>query len=878
MSIVFSVYGLIFTLSGMGSLINFRFYNQTMLRIVTLLFLLLSTSVFSQDLSYYLPTNVSYDPAIPTPKSVIYHEVGEWHVTHDRLVNYMKAIDAASDRVTMQISGFTYEGRPQVVLIITSPQNHARLEEIRRQHVQLTDPQKSAALSTDDMPSVVWIGCSIHGNEPSGSNAALLTAYYLAAAKGSQIDKLLKNTVILLDPAFNPDGLNRFASWVNVHKSKTRVSDPNSREINEVWPGGRFNHYWFDINRDWLPAQHVESQNRLAVFHQWKPNILTDHHEQGSNATFFFQPGVPARTNPNTPKRNQELTGLIGNFHAKYLDSIGSLYFTKEGYDDFYYGKGSTYPDINGSIGILFEQASSRGHAQETDNGLLTFPFTIRNQFTTALSTLEAARNLRKDLLNYQRSFYNDVMKEAAAFSSKAFVFGDATDRSKTFHFIEMLLRHQVEVYEVKQAITAEGKTFEPGSSFFIPTNQAQFKIIKTVFEKTFDYKDSLFYDVTAWTIPLAFNLPYASVNTLPVTGNRVTVAHKPTGAVKGGMSNYAYLFNWEDYYAPKLLYALQDKGLIVRVATQKMEGATSDGNKKFGYGSILIPVRQQEKPAAEVYKIIEEAVKNSGVEVNSLQSGLSVGGVDLGSASFASIKKPVVMMFGGIGTSAPDVGEIWHSLDQKFAMPVSIVDVDRFNGINISKYNVMIMPGGIYGNLEKAAQDKLKAWVNTGGTLIATEDAVKFLSTNGFTKVTYKSDTEKKDTTSMLPYYLRSDETRAKDMTGSIFEAKMDLTHPLCYGYKDKTVSVFKSNNLFMDQNNTPYDSPVMYTENPLQSGYMFRGYKDLVKNSAVINIDQSGRGRIISMVDNLNFRAFWYGTSKIFMNAIFFGDIIRL
>jgi Zinc carboxypeptidase len=293
----------------------------------------------TQDLGYYLPKGVTYDPAIPTPEQVIGHKVGEWHVTHDRLVQYMRAVDQASDRVTLKDIGKTYEGRPQVVLTITSPANQGRIESIRTEHLKLSDPDKSSSVNTAEMPTVLWIGCSIHGNEASGANASLLGLYYLAAAKGPEIDELLSRTVVLLDPSFNPDGLQRFSTWVNSHKSISGVSDPNHREFSEAWPGGRFNHYWFDLNRDWLPAQHYESRNRLNIFHDWKPNILTDHHEMGTNATFFFQPGEPARVNGNTPKRNQELTGEIATYHAKHLDKIGSLYFTKEGYDDFYYGK-----------------------------------------------------------------------------------------------------------------------------------------------------------------------------------------------------------------------------------------------------------------------------------------------------------------------------------------------------------------------------------------------------------------------------------------------------------------------------------------------------------------------------------------------------------
>jgi hypothetical protein len=832
----------------------------------------------AQDLSYYLPKHVTYNPSIPTPKSVIYHEVGEWHVTHDRLVNYMKAVDAASDRISLQVTGFTYEGRPQLALFITSPANQQRLEQIRQQHIQLADANTSASLDVEKMPIVVWMGYSIHGNESSGSNAALLSAYYLAAAQGKEVDELLENTVIILDPSFNPDGLNRFATWANMHKSKTVVSDPNAREFNEVWPGGRFNHYWFDLNRDWLPAQHVESQSRLKVFHDWKPNILTDHHEQGSNATFFFQPGVPSRVNPNTPAKNQQLTAAIGNYHAKFLDSIGSLYFTKEGYDDFYYGKGSTFPDIHGAVGILFEQASSRGHAQETANGLLTFPFTIKNQFVTSLSTLEAAKALRKEMLTYQRDFYKDVKAEAEASAVKAYVFGDEKDKGKTNAFIEMLLRQQVKIYSLKENTSVDEKQFKANLAFIIPTNQPQYKLIKTVFEKTFDYKDSLFYDVTAWTMSLAYGLPYVELKTPPASllGQQVNSTNT-AATVIGGMSNYGYLIKWNELLAPKVLYNLQANGIQAKVATQKFSMNINGKNEAFDYGTMFIPATQPGKSAQEVYQQIQLAVKETSVDVFAVNSGFASGGIDLGSNSFSPVKQPKIMMFGGVGTSATDVGEIWHLLDQRMNMPVSIVDVDRFNNIDLN-YNVIIMPSGTYRNLDKSGQDKLRSWVSNGGTLIATEDATRYLAQNGFTKVLFKSDSVRRDTTKSLPYYLRSDEQRAKEMSGSIFEAKLDLTHPICYGYSQPTVSIFKSNTMFMDKNNGYYDAPVVYTENPLQSGYLYRGYKSVVKNNAAINIDQLGRGKVISMVDNLNFRAFWLGTAKLFMNAIYFGDIIRL
>ncbi|MFT5079085.1 MAG: hypothetical protein ACI917_001605, partial [Patiriisocius sp.] len=464
-----------------------------------------SAQDYQVDLEYYLPSDVTYDKNIPTPEQVIGHQIGDWHISHDKLVQYIYAVAAASNRITIEDRGETFEGRPLLLLTVTSPTNHNNIDTIKQNHLALTE-SNGASQNTSEMPIVVYQGFSIHGNESSGSNASLALAYYLAAAQGPKMNELLNNTVILLDPSYNPDGLQRFAYWANMHKSQNINPDPNDREYDEVWPGGRTNHYWFDMNRDWLPVQLPESRARINTFHDWYPNILTDHHEMGSNASFFFQPGIPSRTHPLTPQKNQDLTGDIAKFHAKALDKIGSFYYTEESFDDFYYGKGSTFPDINGSIGILFEQASSRGHAQETDNGILTFPFTIRNQFTAALSTLEAAQNMRTEILDYQRQFFKEARNEG---KSSAIVFGDEKDANKAYHLAEILKRHKITVHELKGDATIEGKKYRKGAAYVVPKNQKQIRLINAMFEKRTKFKDSLFYDISAWSFPLAFNVDY---------------------------------------------------------------------------------------------------------------------------------------------------------------------------------------------------------------------------------------------------------------------------------------------------------------------------------------------------------------------------------
>ncbi|WP_420581129.1 M14 family zinc carboxypeptidase [Reichenbachiella sp.] len=301
--------------------------------------LILTNSEAQISLDYYLPENINYNPAIPTPQSVIGHEVGEWHVSHDKLVQYLYALADASDRVEIEEYARSHENRPLLTLKISSPENIQNLANIRTEHLKLSDYNQSKALDLSKMPLVAYLGYSIHGNEASGSNAALLVAYYLAAAQGDEIEKWLENMVILLDPSYNPDGLNRFASWVNSKKGMNVVSDPNNIEQNEPWPGSRTNHYWFDLNRDWLPIQHPESKGRIRQYHKWKPNVLTDHHEMGTNGTYFFQPGIPSRNNPLVPSKTYELTQKIADYHANALDEIGTLYYSKESFDDFYMGK-----------------------------------------------------------------------------------------------------------------------------------------------------------------------------------------------------------------------------------------------------------------------------------------------------------------------------------------------------------------------------------------------------------------------------------------------------------------------------------------------------------------------------------------------------------
>ena len=831
-------------------------------------------------LEYYLPADVQYDAKIPTPQSFFGFQVGEWHLTPDQIHSYMKALAVSSDRVTIAPMGRTHEERELWLLTITSPANHRNIKAIQDQHLALADPSRSGSLNLPSMPIVVWMGYSVHGNEPSGANASVLVAYYLAAAQGETIEKQLREAVILLNPSINPDGLNRFATWANMHRGMNAVADPASREHNEVWPGGRTNHYWFDLNRDWMPLQHPESKARLERYYEWRPNVLTDHHEMGTNSTFFFQPGVPARNNPLGVKRTTELTEAIARYHAKALDRIGSLYYSGEGFDDFYIGKGSSYPDLTGSIGILFEQASSRGHVQESIHGDLTFPFTIRNQFTASLSTLEASIALKNELLAHQREFSSSALKESERSPVKAYIFGSSADPARNAHLLDILLRHRIEVYELARQTRAEGNSFEPGTSYIVPTAQPQFRLVTSLFEKRTTFADSLFYDISSWTLPLAFNLPSAEIKN-PVrdlTGKKVTSVPPGAGAIVGGSAEYAYAFEWNTYYAPKALYRLLKKGITAKVATKPFEAETIQGKKKFDYGTILIPLGYQHDKTGLIRITLEQAVKEEGMTIYALNSGLSTDGIDLGSASFANLPLPKIGLVVGSGASFTDVGETWHVLDKRFGIDVSLLETTSLGRLDLSRYTAIVMAGGSYGGLESSAVEALKKWNENGGTLVALEQAVEWAVTNKLATAVLRKGGTPRDSVAGRRAYAEEDRfSGALNVAGAIFQASYDRTHPLLFGYTDSLMSVFLGSAVFLEPSKNAYATPVVFTKTPLLSGYMHKAYDKQLNSSGVVVVGSSRSGHTVLITINPNFRAFWYGTNKLFLNSLFFGSVIR-
>ena len=799
------------------------------------------------NLSYYFGDNTNFDESIPKPSEIIGHEVGEWHVTHDKLVQYMYAVAEASDRVLIEETGKTYENRPLLILKVSSNKNIKVLEKIQKKHIEISDGKKMNEF--ENMPAVVYQGYGVHGNEASASNASILGIYYLAASNSEETNEILNNTVILFDPCLNPDGFQRFANWVNSNKNLVPNPDNNDREFSEVWPGGRTNHYWFDLNRDWLPVQLPESQARVKTFTEWLPNIVTDHHEMGTNSTFFFQPGVPSRVNPLIPNLNQELTEKIAKYHADYLDKIGSLYYSKEDYDDFYFGKGSTYPDANGGIGILFEQGSSRGHIQNSQNGILTFPFAIRNQLTTTLSTLKAASSLKNELLAYMNTFYVNNFNESAKSKYKGIGFGNNQDKTSSYQLAKILKAHKIDVFE----------TNDQKFKYYVPIKQKKSKLIKAMFDTQTKFEDSLFYDVSAWTFPLAFNLNY---DFLKESFDVNKLFEKPVGKVSD-FSTYGYLIKPHDYNIPAFINYLQEKKIRLKSSSKSFKIK----NNFFDYGSILIPVEGQSQKPEKLFNLLTNISNKTGIDVYALSSGYE-DNIGVGSNSFTTILKPKVGLIVGNGVRAYDAGEIWHLFDTRYKIPITKIDIKNLNRANLLEYSHIILPSYSGKNIDIK---KIENYLKNGGNLIAYRSSINWLKENKIINIDFLKNDKY---ASNVSFEDRGKFTGSQVIGGTIFNTKIDKSHPINFGIINDNLPTFKNNTIFMKPEKNSFNNPIQYSKNALLSGYISNDNLELLIKSVPFKIKRYFSGKIFLFADNTNFRAFWYGTNRLLMNTIYLSN----
>ncbi len=852
-------------------------------------------TVLAAPLNYYVGADGTYDERVPTPDAFFGFEVGEWHLRPDQIEHYFRALAAAApERAKFEVFGHTHEQRALVHLVITSPDRLKTIATVQAQHVALSDPARSQRADLKAMPAVVNLGYSIHGNEASGANAAVVAAYWLVASESDAARAARRDLVVLVDPMFNPDGIARFAQWANGHRGQNVVADAYHREHREPWPSGRTNHYWFDLNRDWFSLVHPESQARAARFQAWKPNIMNDHHEMGTDKTYFFQPGVPTRNNPTTPERVYALHQRLAEFHAEALDKLGAFYYTKEGYDDFYVGKGSVYPDLQGGLGILYEQASARGHVQETDFGDLTFAFSIRNQVTTSLSTLAAAVAMRGDLLAHQREFYQSAQAFAKDRGIGGWVFEEAGDPARGWELRSLLAQHGIEVRALKRPVTIAQREYRPGESWVVPAGQAQARLIAELFTQRTEFEDTAFYDISAWSVPMAFNLPYAAIEVSSwdarggMAGDVLALAPRPWGRLVGSRDGVnAYVLSANSADLPRALGRLGRAGVVTQVTTKPFGASPAGGGEQvnFGAGSIVIPVGRQPAKRAVIEATVNEILAQDAVDIVALNQGLSPHGPDLGSPSLITINAGRVAVLVGGGLSSYDAGEIWHTLDARWQMPVVLLEVGDIARANLARYDAIVMVDGTYSDISDKEVLALKTWTEAGGTLIAFDRAPGWAAEKLGVKIALapaegtlpKGEKSATEVTPRMPFGDGDRIERAKKIPGTIFGAQVDLTHPLAYGTTMETMPLFRTGTRVLLPSKSPYATPLVYADAPLLAGYAPEAEIKRLAGKAAAVVEPLGNGVVVAMVDNPVFRGYWFGGMRVLGNAIFFSPAMK-
>ena len=840
----------------------------------------LAATAAAEPVSFFEVDGATYDAAVPAFEDAAGYQIGERPVRYTDMIAYLQDLAARSDRISVETIGYSHERRPILTFTVTSPENHARLDEIREAHLARARGEAPA----DAAPMVLWINFGVHGAEGSGMDAAIPTLYHFAAAQGEEVEATLRDAVILFTVPFNPDGHTRRIDHVERFWSYADNTDPND-EAHDLWATARTNHYWFDLNRQWLLLTQPESQAWIRKWHEWKPMVSADYHEMGSDSPFYFHPGEPLRRNPLIPERARELTFEIARRHAAFLDSEARLYTTEEGFDNFYIGKGSTYPQINGSLGILFEIGAARGGAIETEHGLVTQADNVRTQFRTVLTTIQGSLEQRAEITAYQREFFASSLAAGRRAEQQGWVFTAEGDPERARRFVRLLRMHDIDVVSLGQDLQAEGRTFPAGESWYVPMAQTQHAMIRGIFDTPTEFEENVFYDVSGWTMPLAYDLDYALVRRglftpAPARVEPADGAFQPAPAPT--RAPYAYVFDWGHSYAPRALNRILSAGLMARAAREPFSVLTTEGEAEFERGAIVVPLARQDMTPAAIHALMETIAAEDGVPVHAARSGLTpTSGRDLGARGvFPVLEEPRIVLAIDNGLNWNDAGEVWWTLDYRHRMPVTLVQKSDLGRLDWSDYTHLLLVGG-NASLPDSLKTDLERWIRGGGTLIAMTNAAEWAEEAYFGESEGDNGEHASDDAGAEPLRLNVSEYEVREaehiVAGAIFEADLDVSHPLGFGYRDRVLPVVRSETFTLERPADPFAVPLQYADDPLMAGYASDRRIGEIAGTPAVTTRSLGSGQVILMADNPVFRGTFAGTEKLLMNAIFFSDLIE-
>ena len=815
-----------------------------------------------------------------SPEEFLGYKVGEHFTPHYKIVDYFKQVAAQNPTlVSLQQYGKTNEGRPLYFSYISSAENIKNLESIRENNMALAQMENTKSSAAVNAPAIVWLSYNVHGNEASSSEAAMLTLYELVKPGNTEAQSWLQNTVVVMDPCLNPDGRDRYVNWFNSTVGKTPNKLLVSREHREPWPGGRSNHYNFDLNRDWAWQTQIETQQRMAVYNKWLPQVHVDFHEQGINNPYYFAPAAQPYHEVLTDfQRSFQQT--IGKANAEIFDKNNWLFFTKEYFDLLYPSYGDTYPLYNGSIGMTYEQAGgpAGGLLAEKELGdSLTLTERALHHFYTGITTIKTASENKAALVKNFAQFFDDALKGNVGLY-KTYILKYQAEDAERINDLKTLLDKNGIVYGTASGsakgynyFTQKEENFSIGNKdLVISAAQPKAALIKVLFEPQTKLVDSATYDITAWAMPYAYGInTFASKDKISVKSSSAEI-----NTINNSLKDaYGYVLKWDGMKAARAMSQLVQKGIRLRFAEKNF---TSNG-QNFSRGSLLILKSGNAAFQNNLAQVINEIAREEKVTFFPVASGLSDAGPDFGSDKMIALKTPRVAMLTGEEVSSLGAGEIWNFFDNDLKYPLTLINAKDAGRMDWNAFDVVIMPDGYYSFLDnKNMAPSLQRWINGGGKLIALEGAVDQLSGQEWSSVKAKKNTDEDKEKKSVDYKLlnsykeRENNYISNNTPGAIFKVEIDNSHPLMFGYPDYYYTLKTTPNLYSFMEGGGWNVGVLKKAEPV-SGFV--GYKldPVLKDGWIFGVQNLGRGSITYLTDDVLFRNFWQNGKLIMVNAVF-------
>lgn len=803
---------------------------------------------------------------VKSPDHFLGYELGTHFTPHHQVLGYFKAVAGHANNVKLQSYGKTYEGRELLLAVVSDAGNMSRLDEIRKNNLAIANGDKTVNLVKQ--PTIVWLSYGVHGNEANSTETAMKVLYTLVEAKDDKLKEWLKNTVVIIDPCLNPDGRERYVNYFNSVVGTTPNPDPLAREHQEPWPGGRSNHYYFDLNRDWAWQTQIESKQRMVQYHEWLPQVHVDFHEQNYSEPYYFAPAAEPIHQSVTPWQ-REFQVIVGKNNAKYFDAKGWKYFTKERFDLLYPSYGDTYPLYNGAIGMTYEQGGIKAGLVVvlSDGDTLTLKDRISHHFTTSISTIEIAATHSQKLLTEFRKFFEQSLSPTGQYKSYV-VKGENIAKLKAL--ADLLNKNKI-AYAFGAEKTLSGYNYETQkvekfkierNDMVVNLSQRQGVLANILFEPQTLVSDSNTYDITAWALPYVYGLNAYAIKE-SIKGEYTFIAeHKVAHIIPE--KPYAWVLPWGDALAAKTLIALQQSGVKVRVAEEEF---TANG-KTYLSGTLLVYSLDNSKRIANLSELMEGLSKRHKVNFNVLTSGYVEKGKDLGSNIYRLLSPPKVAVLSGAQVSSLALGEVWHFFEQELSYPITLINATSIAQLTSQNINTLIIPNGDY--TDKLA-DQLTPWVNAGGKLILLDDAINaFIDTKPYAikrKQKQKAEVPSNDEMKFLP---RGNDDFSNAITGAIYKVYLDDKHLLNYGVGKYYYTIKTNANIYeplQNGNNIGFLKRDSY-----RSGLVGSSAKSEIASGMVVGLQEIGKGQVYYISTNILFRMFWEGGKQTMVNGIFF------